>query len=237
MVAAVELDDPVASRDAAGEADRRHGGLGARGDETHLFAHPGTRRTDRLGQQHLARGSAPRRSCPTQPPPWMVPVTMTGCACPEEDGAVRLDQVDVAGPLGVDDVGALTPHDGVGRPAHRITRRTSGRGGVGPPPGMTRCGAGEPAAPLVAGAGVQSLECFGRPPRRREVGEDEVRAGPLERGQLLQGHRRPVNPSPGAAAACTMEYSPLTWYAASGTGTLGGGPPSAHRGTSWPASP
>ena len=106
VVAAVELHDPVPAGDAAGQAHRAHGRLGARRDQAHLLA-PGHPVADRLGQQHLARrrraeGGAQRRGRARRRGHHRVGVA-------EQDGAVGLDEVDVAGALDVDDVGTLAP--------------------------------------------------------------------------------------------------------------------------------
>ena len=57
-----------------------------------------------------------------------------------------------------------------------------------------------------------------------EVGEDEVGAGPLDRGEVLHGDGRP-SIQPRSAAALTIAYSPDTWYAAEGHVDLARGPP------------
>ena len=99
VVAAVELHDPVPTGHAAGQAHRAHGRLGARRHQPHLLAagHPGA---DRLGQQHLARRRRAEGGAAAAAALVMASVTI-GMGVAEQDGAVGLDQVDVAGALDV----------------------------------------------------------------------------------------------------------------------------------------
>ena len=80
VVAAVELDHPVAAGRAAGQAHRAHGRLGARGDQPHLLAagHPFA---DGLGQQDLARGRRAERRAARRGRVATASVT-AGCAWP-----------------------------------------------------------------------------------------------------------------------------------------------------------
>ena len=55
VVAAFELDDLVPSGEASGQADRRHGGLGAGGDHAHQI-HAGDQLADLVGHAALQFG-------------------------------------------------------------------------------------------------------------------------------------------------------------------------------------
>ena len=79
VVAAVELDHPVASGRAAGQAHRAHGGLRARGDEPHLLA-AGHALADGLGQQDLARRRGAERGARAAAA--ATASVTTGWACP-----------------------------------------------------------------------------------------------------------------------------------------------------------
>ena len=114
VVAAVELDDPVASGGAAGQTDRAHGRLGPRGDEAHLLTARDAR-ADGLGQQDLTgRRRAERRALGRRgrDGPGDHRVRM-----PEQHGSVGLHHVEVAVPLGVEDERALPRDNRVRRPA------------------------------------------------------------------------------------------------------------------------
>ena len=98
VVAALELDDQVAARDAARQPDRRHRRLGARGHETdRLDARH--RIDDACGELHLAlgrhaeRGAAPRCLGSGRDD--------RGVRVAEQQGAPGLHEVDVAGALHV----------------------------------------------------------------------------------------------------------------------------------------
>ena len=65
------------------------------------------------------------------------------------------------------------------------------RTGESTPPGIDAPGPLEPAA-FDAGA-CSATERLGH--LCGEVGQDEVGSGPLEDGELLEGHRRPVDPA------------------------------------------
>ena len=93
VVAAVELDQGVLPGGRASEADRRHRGLGAGGDESHLFDRR-NHRDDPLGEEDLvlrrdAEGGAPRRRLDGSLDDLLPRVA-------EQQRSPRLAQVDVA---------------------------------------------------------------------------------------------------------------------------------------------
>ena len=100
-----------------------------------------------------------------------------------------------------DDVRRLAPGDEVGLAADRRKERT----GELTPPGIDPAGPGEQLG-VASRPARSATEHLGQ--LAGEVGEDDVRAGPLDRGQLLERHGRAVDPAPLAAAAWTMAYSP-----------------------------
>ena len=116
VVAAVELHHPVATGGAPRQADGAHGRLRPGRHQPHLLAARHTL-TDGLGQQDLTRrgcaeGGAPGGGFGDGTGHHGVRVT-------EQDRAVRLDEVDVAVFLRVDDIGTVAGDDRVGRAAHR----------------------------------------------------------------------------------------------------------------------
>ena len=112
VVVAGELHHRRPAREAAGGADGRHRRLGAARHQAHHLARrdPGA---DLLGEQHLALGrGAVARAVGRGP---LHGLDDGGVGVAGDDGAVRLHEVDVAGPLGVPHVGALGPGHEVGR--------------------------------------------------------------------------------------------------------------------------
>ena len=108
MVAAVEFHDVVALREATCHADRRHGGLGARGGHAHLF-HRGHPLADRLRHIDLVRirnteGNAVLGDL-------MDRVCDRNRSVAEDVRPPRADVVDVGLVIDVGDAAALRPAD------------------------------------------------------------------------------------------------------------------------------
>ena len=172
--------------------------------------------------------------------------TMAGCAWPRIDRAPRLHVVDVAVALGVDQVGALAagdeervPADGVERPHRRV--HAAGDAGAGARVeighaviGLAVIGLGGAHVPMVrSGCGPRPLTGSCCPPRVRgspwltsfeelgdfvgEVGEHEVGTGTLDGEEVFEARRPCRRSSRVPRAAFNIAYSPLTWYAATGT--------------------
>ena len=116
VVAAVELDHAVPAGGAAGEAHCAHGGLGPRGDQPDLLA-PGHALADGLGQEDLARSGSPEGRPPRRRRRDRRGDDRVGVS--EQDGAVGLDEVDVARTLDVGHEGPLAGDDRVGGAADR----------------------------------------------------------------------------------------------------------------------
>ena len=202
VVAARELDDLVAPGGAACQAHRRHGGLGAAGDQPqHLQAgHPGTHLA---GQAHLALGGGAvagavgggRGHRPDD----------RGRGVAQDAGAVALDVVDVAVALHVPDVSALRPCHEVGRPADRPERphrrvHPAGEHLAGPleQSGIRQSGVGEPGVGdrYIVGGGLALSHRAPRPRvRRRRRGQRPASARDRRRGRSLSD----VQPSSASA--------------------------------------
>ena len=117
---AVEDDDAIAAGEAAGQAHRGAGGLGAGVHQAHALAagHP-RRRSPRPAA--VSPGVGAPYDVPFAAAAVMAAVT-AGCAWPRMIGAVALHEVDVAGALHVEHVRALGALDDVRRAAHRLER-------------------------------------------------------------------------------------------------------------------
>ena len=130
VVAAVELHDLVALREAARESDGAHDGFGARGDESHLLE---TRGLARSWLQRAAprRASGRRRSCPSPTASRMARRRWGG----RGRAATRRRTGRSRGTCAVDvgDVGALAARDGIGQTTNGAKRAHRGVD----PPGMT----------------------------------------------------------------------------------------------------
>ena len=80
------------------------------------------------------------------------------------------------------------------------------------PPGMRACARSNQDSPI----GCYEL-CSELGDLAREVREDDVGAGPLDREQVLERDGADRRASRAGPRPCTIAYSPLTWYAATGT--------------------
>ena len=181
VVAARELEDPVAAGGAAGEADRAHRRLGPRGDEAHLLDRR-HRVDDLLGELDLALRSARRTSSRARR-------LLDGrddlrVRVAEDERPPRHDPVDVAVPVDVLDVGPLAAGD-----EERLVRarpRRIARTGELTPPGITSAARWKsPRAGLTSHSGELL----------RPVGHDHVRARALDRDEALEGGLALVEPA------------------------------------------
>ena len=122
VVAAGELHHDVATRDAAGQPDRGHGGLGARGDEPDLV--DGRASDDLLGELDLGLGrGAVGRAARHRGGDRLLDL---GVGVPEQHRAPRADQVDVLVAVDVGQPRAAGRADEPGRAAHGVERPDRG---------------------------------------------------------------------------------------------------------------
>ena len=92
VVAAGELEDPVALRERARQPQRAHRGLGPGGDEPHLLDR-GHGVDDLRGELDLRLGRRAERSCRAAPPP-RTASTVSGVGVAEEERPPRHDPVE-----------------------------------------------------------------------------------------------------------------------------------------------
>ena len=119
VVVAGELHQPGSPGEAPSRADGAHGGLGPAGDEAHLIdrGHP---LGDQLGQSNLTRGGRTEGRAIGRGHAHGIDHPRVGVA--QQDGAVGLDQIDVATTL---DVPQVRPF-GVGHEVGLTTDRAEG---------------------------------------------------------------------------------------------------------------
>ena len=190
VVAARELEDPVAPRRAAREPDRAHRGFGARADHPHLLDR--RERVDDLVREldlalgRRAEGRARRRPCC-----WTAS-TVSRSAWPKISGPNDMTQSTYRLPSASS---TYAPFAASARRAARRARRRASRA----PASSRRPGIRRSASSAELGLRLQSQvgELLG------PVGDDEVGARPPDRGQRLESRpaarrasRAPPPPSP-----------------------------------------
>src|SRR5581483_4240082 len=201
VVAAGELEDPVALREAAREAERAHRRLRPRRDEPHLLDR--RHRVRDLGRElHLRLGGRAEARAAERRLAHRLDRLRVGV--PEDERAPRADPVEVAVPVDVDEVRAfpaldeerLVQADG----AHRPHRRVDAAGDQ-----LER-------TPVQLRASAQS-HCA-----RSFVQYETIRSAPARLIAVSDSSAAWRSSSqPARAAAFTIAYSPETLYAATGT--------------------
>ncbi len=179
VVAAIELDDPVAAGAASGQAQGAHGGLSPRGDQAHPL-HGGDVSTDQPDQFDLRFAGGPEGQAPARRLAHGLDHLRVGVT--QDQGAPGTDQVQVGVAVDVGDAGTL----GAGEDQGLAPHGAEGAHGAGDASGHEVAGLGEEGCGTSVGGGNgEDLQGFrGRSTAREDLLRRSLPGTPVPAGVL-----------------------------------------------------